>query len=82
MRQVVVNVDRVDDADAGKSQPLLLGHIGQLLDPAQAQRMRRRLQQPSSHQCGHLLGHDRTIGNALAVTVDDLDQRLEPDHAA
>ncbi len=82
VRQVVVEADRVGDADARERQALLALEPRQVRDPADPQRVRRRVEQAGPDQLRHEVGRDRAIGDAIACGVLDLDQRLEPDHAA
>ena len=82
MRLVVVERQRIGDAAAGEGQPGLLLEERDFLGHAHdAARACRRRGNPTSNRLGTSPGVDRAIGNA-AVAGRDLDQRLQPEHAA
>ncbi len=81
MRHVLVEIDRIDDADARKGQAFLAGDVGKFFDHAQAQRMLRALQHAGVQQRPDLRSGHRSIADALAGDFH-FDQGLEPDHAA
>ncbi|MCY1237955.1 hypothetical protein D9M72_506710 [compost metagenome] len=81
MRAVVIQRQRVGDADAGKGQALLLLQERDLFGQAVRQRMRAALQQASVEQRRHVCRADRSVGHAPRFGLH-LDQRLQPEHAA
>ncbi|MNN44994.1 hypothetical protein D3C81_1593070 [compost metagenome] len=81
MRAVVIQRQRVGDADAGKGQALLLLQERDLVGQAVRQRMRAALQQASVEQRRHVCRADRSVGHAPRFGLH-LDQRLQPEHAA
>ena len=82
MRHVLVEVQRIDDADSREGQALLARDVGQFVDRAQPQRMRCSLEHARLARAPAAAdGLDRTIADALACDFD-FDQWLEPDHAA
>ena len=80
MRGVVVEVERVDHADAGEGQPFLMREIRAFLDQAEAERMLLAGEDGVEHR-GGVLGADRAEADA-ALGRHGLDQRLDPEHAA
>ena len=86
MRAVVVERDRIGDAAAREREPRLPLEIVDLLDRAQRQRMldrRERLavEKARLDQAFDVAGANRSEAVAHAALLD-LDQRLEPQHAA
>ena len=74
MAFVFVQVQRVDQPAARECQPRLARKEGNVLDPAKAG-------QRAIQQRAHIGGRHRAIGQTPAVGLD-LDQGLQPDHAA
>ena len=81
MSLIVVGVAWVDDADARVGDPLLRNHPRQCLCKTKPQRMITCDGETGSNQTGHIVNGDRAVRNAT-VRCRDLDQRLEPQHAA
>ena len=77
MGQVVLGRERVDHADPGEGDPLLTGEPGQLVDDSEAQRVVTTVER----QPIHIRGCDRAVADP-ALRGLDLDQRLQPEHAA
>ena len=82
VRDVVVEVGRIDDSEPRAGEPLLAGEPGMLsrCRPAAA-RARRPSSMPASSSLGTVAGRDRTIGDAPGGR-HHFDQRLEPVQAA
>ena len=78
---VILQRQRVGDADAGESQALLALEIFDFLGQAVAQRMRLALEETGVEQAGNVACLDRAIGHATSRR-GDLDQRLEPEQPA
>ena len=81
VRHVVLDADRVGDADPCEGQALLPRKVRDVFHATVPQRVRRAVQQPVPDEGGSRLGRDGAVGDALAL-VFDLDERLQPDHAA
>ena len=80
--QIVVQRQRIDDADAREGQALLARHPRHLLGQAERQRMRARRRGTRRRTAIRTSpGRDRAIGDT-AVGRLHLDQRLQPQHAA
>lgn len=80
VREVVVDRQRIGDADAREGQPLLLLQVGQFIDQADARRMFAALEPAGVEQ--------RTDLGRVEIRVADatgrrghLDQRLQPEQA-
>jgi len=81
MGAVAVEIDGVDDAAALEGEPCLPREEGMRLRPADAQRMRVARQQSGIEQAVHVGRLHRAVADA-ALGGLDLDQRLQPHHAA
>jgi hypothetical protein len=79
VRDVVVGVPRVDDADACVRDPLLRHHPRQFLGEAQAQRVLAAVQCIRCEQAGHIGRSDGAVGNAPRGR-GNFQHRLEPEH--
>ena len=80
-RLVLVGGDRVDDADAGEGDPLLAGQGRDLVGRAERERMRGAVDEAGREQRRDVGRRDRPVRDP-AVGRRDLDERLEPQHAA
>ena len=81
VRHVVVERQRIGDADAREGQALLLLQVGDLFGRAEAQRMRAAVEEAGVEQAGDVLRRHRAVGDAARRRLH-FDQRLEPEHAA
>ena len=81
VRQVVVEADGIRHAHARERQPFLLREVRNRLDQADAQRVRAALEKVGVEERPDVGGGHRSVTGA-AVAQRDLDERLEPDHAA
>ncbi len=67
VREVVVRVDRIDDADAGERQPLLARQPLDVVGATQAERMVAAVEQSGVHEGVDVRRADRTVRDAADV---------------
>src|SRR5690606_18781599 len=76
---VVLDRQRVDQADPRKRQPVLLREVRDRLGLAERPRMRPAGQEACIEETRDVAGADRPVRKPPAVDLDlDLDERLEP----
>ena len=81
MGAVIIQGQGIDNAAAGKGQARLAHHEGVIFRTANAQGMVRAAQQARHQKSRHIGWSHRAIGDPSLRGLD-LDQRLQPGHAA
>src|SRR5258706_6429114 len=78
---IVIQAQRINHANAGAGEPLLLRQIGNRVHGAVAQGMRATLEESGCVQAGHILLLYRPVGHAPARGLH-FDERFEPEGPA
>ncbi|OIQ79167.1 hypothetical protein GALL_391050 [mine drainage metagenome] len=76
--EVILQGNRIGDADAGEGQAFLIFQVGNVLRQSEPQPMLAAAQESAVEQAGYVLRVHRAIGNP-ALGGGDFDQRFQPE---